>query len=331
MKKKKTKIKKDIHVFKKRLKLNKINKRIVNHLTRNSKAVYNTTLYYSKKIFNKDDEFLNQYNETINKYKNVPHNTFSQNGICMYISKWYDNYKFMANHCSQQTIKKVCNAIKAFFKLRKNGNHKAQFPKYLDKNARYGVCFTKNIFKKIKYGNKYFIRLTLGKYIQNHFLDIIKSPKYTSIDNKKYYSKNKVINKSILKCIKVGKNRYVRKKYILNGMYLNCAIPEHIYNKDIIEIEIKPVYNGLYYELIVKYELPQVEIPNTIHNPISIDLGLNNLLTVFGLKINPFIISGRKLKSINQFYNKIISKLNKKRDKLLKKNKKQKVFQIHKI
>ena len=60
--KKKKKKKKDIYVFKKRMKLNNIDKNIVNHLTRNSKAIYNTTIYYSKKILNNDTDFIPKYN-----------------------------------------------------------------------------------------------------------------------------------------------------------------------------------------------------------------------------------------------------------------------------
>lgn len=41
----------------------------------------------------------------------------------------------------------------------------------------------------------------------------------------------------------------------------------------------------------------------------SIDLGLNNLMTVVSTEFNPVIYSGRALKSINQFYNKELSRL----------------------
>ena len=44
-------------------------------------------------------------------------------------------------------------------------------------------------------------------------------------------------------------------------------------------------------------------------NYVGIDIGLNNLATVGGNKINPVIVNGRPLKSINQFYNKVLAKL----------------------
>ena len=44
-------------------------------------------------------------------------------------------------------------------------------------------------------------------------------------------------------------------------------------------------------------------------NYVGIDIGVNNLATIGGNKINPVLINGRPLKSINQFYNKELAKL----------------------
>ncbi len=79
--------------------------------------------------------------------------------------------------------------------MKRSGINNAKFTHYLEKYARYNVCFTKNIFKKIQQNNKYFIRLTLGKHIQNDFINVSKSTKYKTKDNKKYYIKNKIVSK----------------------------------------------------------------------------------------------------------------------------------------
>lgn len=49
-------------------------------------------------------------------------------------------------------------------------------------------------------------------------------------------------------------------------------------------------------------------------NYVGIDIGLSNLATVGGNKIKPFLINGRPLKSINQFYNKNLAKLKSRQD-----------------
>ncbi|MDJ0579572.1 transposase [Crocosphaera sp.] len=42
---------------------------------------------------------------------------------------------------------------------------------------------------------------------------------------------------------------------------------------------------------------------------LSLDLGLNNLVAAIDTKGSLFLVDGRKLKSINQWYNKQLSKL----------------------
>ena len=84
----------------KRLKLSNEHKNIINYLVRNSKAIYNTSLYYTKKILNKEEDFLDKYNSNNLKYKNIPANKLSINGLTMFTANHYKNYKFMSNHIS---------------------------------------------------------------------------------------------------------------------------------------------------------------------------------------------------------------------------------------
>lgn len=55
-------------------------------------------------------------------------------------------------------------------------------------------------------------------------------------------------------------------------------------------------------------------------NYVGVDVGLNNLATVGGNRINPVLINGRPLKSINQFYNKKLAKLKSRQDTCKNKN-----------
>ena len=64
------------------------------------------------------------------------------------------------------------------------------------------------------------------------------------------------------------------------------------------------------YEIEVIYEIKENK-PKQNQRVASIDLGLNNLATVVTNDgDNPILISGRKIKSINQYYNKMTSKKN---------------------
>ena len=78
----------------------------------------------------------------------------------------------------------------------------------------------------------------------------------------------------------------------------------------IIEIQIIPLKNGKYKaNIIYNYEEKILKKDNKQY--CSIDLGVNNLMTVTSNKkgSKPYIINGRPLKSMNQYYNKKKSEL----------------------
>lgn len=70
-------------------------------------------------------------------------------------------------------------------------------------------------------------------------------------------------------------------------------------------IQVRFVPRGCVYVMEIVYE---IEIPNILTNNnrvVGIDLGINNLITASNnIGEEPFIINGKILKSINQFYNK---------------------------
>ena len=64
-----------------------------------------------------------------------------------------------------------------------------------------------------------------------------------------------------------------------------------------------------YYVIEVVYEIPDIQPLTTEKKYMSIDLGVNNLATCYTGTERSFIINGRPLKSMNQFYNKKLAKL----------------------
>lgn len=75
--------------------------------------------------------------------------------------------------------------------------------------------------------------------------------------------------------------------------------------KNIKEVNVKPLKSGKY-KINIIYNYEEKEIKKDNGNYCSIDLGLNNLMTLTSNKrgLKPLIVNGRPLKSINQFYNK---------------------------
>lgn len=76
------------------------------------------------------------------------------------------------------------------------------------------------------------------------------------------------------------------------------------------QIKLIPRNKARYFELCIIYTTSCEKIKDLDKNQyLGIDLGLNNLMSCVSTTGLPFIISGRKLKSYNQWYNKEISRL----------------------
>lgn len=98
----------------------------------------------------------------------------------------------------------------------------------------------------------------------------------------------------------------------------NIIIPTKIKDWNSIK-QVRIVPNNNYFNVEVIYSIKEKEQRNT-GNYASIDMGLNNLMTVgFNNGKNPFIINGRPLKAINQFYNKKRGVIQSKLEKINKK------------
>ena len=85
--------------------------------------------------------------------------------------------------------------------------------------------------------------------------------------------------------------------------------------KKIKEIRIIPKQHSRYFEVQYIYEVEEVQRELNKENVLGIDLGIDNLCTCVTNTGASFIIDGRKLKSINQYYNKINAKLQSIKDK----------------
>jgi putative transposase len=97
------------------------------------------------------------------------------------------------------------------------------------------------------------------------------------------------------------------------------------------QIRIVPKFNGDFFNVEIVYKKEELNPDLSINRTASIDLGVNNLITLVDSSMGeeervPIIINGRPLKSINQFYNKKraswqseLSKVNMKSSKALRK------------
>ena len=100
------------------------------------------------------------------------------------------------------------------------------------------------------------------------------------------------------------------KKYLKQGLIklekTNIIIKPKVNVNKVKQIRIIPQYGRFVIEVI--YNKTEKELLKDNGRYCSIDLGLDNLATVGSNVIKPFIINGKPLKSINQYFNKMIAK-----------------------
>ena len=96
---------------------------------------------------------------------------------------------------------------------------------------------------------------------------------------------------------------------------ITIKLPPVLKGKKIKEIRIIPKQHSRYFEIQYTYEVKEVQRELDKENVLGIDLGIDNLCTCVTNAGFSFIIDGRKLKSTNQYYNKINAKLQSIKDK----------------
>ena len=225
--------------------------------------------------------------------------------------KEFRNLKYLSHIAKNLTNEAIYNIRQYYFKNKK----------YLSYNENYKILKNSENYKKLNSNmaqqilkevdgsfKSFFGLLKLAKNGQYNFKDI-KLPKYLAKDG--------------FTTLVIG---FVRlKDDILIVPYSNSfkkthqevkiKLPPVLKNKKIKEIRIIPKQHSRYFEIQYTYEVEEVQRELNKENGLGIDLGIDNLCTCVTNNGASFLIDGRKLKSINQYYNKINAKLQSIKDK----------------
>ena len=100
-----------------------------------------------------------------------------------------------------------------------------------------------------------------------------------------------------------------------NGFKKTHKAPPILLDKKVKEIRIIPKSKARFFEIQYIYEAECVQRNLNTDNALALDLGINNLVTAVSSNGRSFIIDGRKLKSINQWFNKENARLQSIKDK----------------
>lgn len=154
-------------------------------------------------------------------------------------------------------------------------------------------------FKKLK-----------GAFNQGKIADKPRPPKYRSSGGLALVSYPKQALKLINSVIRIPLGKQVKCWFGIDSF--SVSMPSNLSFADIKELRILP-RNGCFYAEFV-YKLERVDIALDKDKVLGIDPGLNNWLTCVSNIGKSFIVDGRKLKSQNQWYNKRVASLKKRKN-----------------
>lgn len=153
---------------------------------------------------------------------------------------------------------------------------------------------------KAKKKSKYQSRISIPKYLpkDGYFQLVIPKNGFQIKDDK----------------INIGISRQLKEETELKNIVLD--FPTQIEKERVQEIRIIPQQKATFFKMEVVYEVKEQSVNLNQDNVLSIDIGLSNLATCYDVSNNrAFIMDGKKLKSINYYWNKQNAKLQGIKDK----------------
>ncbi len=105
------------------------------------------------------------------------------------------------------------------------------------------------------------------------------------------------------------------KQYGAEHSKISIKVPPILEGRKVKFVKIIPINNAKFFEIQYIYEAPEEQRELDQQKALAIDFGLNNLMTCATSEGDTFIIDGRKLKAINQWYNKQNARLQSIKDK----------------
>jgi putative transposase len=97
---------------------------------------------------------------------------------------------------------------------------------------------------------------------------------------------------------------------------VSLSFPDRINPATVKEVRIHPKYDARFFEVEFVCKVESEPVETIAGSALSIDFGLNNLATCVDTNGASFIVDGRRLKSINQWFNKENARLQSIKDKL---------------
>ena len=238
----------------------------------------------------------------------------------------YLTVKQQVKHLSKEdymTIKKLCHTAKnlfneAIYNVRQYYFTEGEFLKYeknytLLKNSPNYKALNSNmaqqILKEVDGAFKSFFGL----------LKLVKQKKYAFTGCKlPHYLPKDGYTTLVIGFVRLNGNQLIlpfSNSFKKTHKSVEITIPPILLDKTIKEIRIIPKANARFFEIQYIYEAECIQRNLNTNNALALDLGINNLVTAVSNSGQSFIIDGKRLKSINQWFNKENARLQSIKDK----------------
>ena len=238
----------------------------------------------------------------------------------------YLTVKQQVKHLSKEdykSIKELCHIAKnltnqAIYNVRQYYFAEGE---YLNYEKNYALLKSSDNYKMLNSNMAQQILKEVDGSFKSFFglLKLAKNGKYASKDCKlpKYLPKDGYAT-LVIGFVRLKGNKLIlpfSNTYKKTHKSIEITIPPILLDKKVKEIRIIPKANARFFEIQYIYEAECVRRNLNKNNALALDLGVNNLVTAVSSNGKSFIIDGRRLKSINQWYNKQNARLQSVKDK----------------
>lgn len=227
----------------------------------------------------------------------------------------YLTVKQQVKHLSKEdykSIKKLCHIAKnltneAIYNIRQYYFTEGEFLKY-EKN--YTLLKSSDNYKMLNSNMAQQILKEVDGSFKSFFglLKLAKKGKYDFKDCKlPHYLPKDGYTTLVIGFVRLNGNKLIlpfSNTYKKSHKPVEITIPPILLDKKVKEIRIIPKANARFFEIQYIYEAGHIQRNLNTNNALALDLGINNLVTAVSSTGKSFIIDGKKLKSINQWYNK---------------------------
>lgn len=237
----------------------------------------------------------------------------------------YLTVKQQLKHLSKEEyliLRELCHSAKnlynqAVYNIRQYYFDEGKYLNYVENNKllksseNYKILnsnMAQQILKEVDGAFKSFFRLLKLKS-KGEYKEKVKLPKYLPKNS---------FTTLVVGFVRLNENTFIlpySQSYKKNHRPIKINIPPLLLDKNIKEIRIIPKFNARFFEIQYTYQVENEERNLDKNNALAIDLGVNNLATCVTNRGKSFIVDGKKLKSINQWFNKYNAKLQSIKDK----------------